>query len=1052
MPSRSTNAAQFEDKLILSQWAFEALGVSEFTQLKTWLSGEGLIGFDEEGISHYFHALALNLDMTGKISTDLLLGYDNNIVRHWKRITNHRNLIEGRTLSPKYFQYLALLFTEIYLDRYFSAPEQLLSEINQVIKTNNAGKNERDQIDEFRDNELNKLALWMATGSGKTLIMHCNLLQFQHYLKRHRQANTINRIILLTPNEGLSQQHLNEFERSNIPAVIFSKDTIGSFLHDDRVEIIDIHKLADTSGDKTVDVAAFEGRNLVLVDEGHSGASSGGEGSWMTRRNALCGNGFSFEYSATFGQAVKADRNLTQVYAKSILFDYSYRLFYNDGYGKEYRILNMEDDRHDEQRFRYLSACLLAFYQQQKVYELEPEQARTYLIEKPLWVFVGGSVKAVYQRNKRKVSDVLDVILYLAEFTSPENEARIKQILDDFLKGKAELLDEKGNDIFENTFRFLAAHGMRADAVYLDLLSTLFNSSTPARVVVENLKGTDGEIGLRLADNDYFGLINVGDASALCKLAEAQDELDVEEQPITDSIFQELDKQDSKINILLGSRKFMEGWNSWRVSTMGLLNIGRGEGTQIIQLFGRGVRLKGVDFSLKRSTASEERPPENIPLVETLNVFGVRANYMRQFEEYLQDEGLSPETQKVEFVMPVLSNLGTQKLKVIRVKDSMDYKYHGPKPGLDLPGILLMRKPVSMNWYPRLQALSSLDEPGEAAVHLNQEKLTPQHIAFLNLDQIYFELQKYKTEREWHNLNITRQAIKALLMDGNWYQLFIPPDALHYHQFSQVYRWQEIATALLKKYLHTYYNHQKAKWENEFLEYQELNPDDPNFIKEYRILVEKSRVDVINTLTEIKEAVESGQFRPIEYQRLSAIMFSQHLYQPLLYLGDGMNIEIKPVALNEGEKEFVKDLKQYYQRETNFFDGKEMYLLRNRSRGQGIGFFEAGNFYPDFILWLVDGETQHVTFVDPKGIRNVGSEDPKITFYEAIKELQNDLGEENILLNSFILSNTPLHQIPLQMENMRQDQWEERNVLFQVDDKDNYVGKLFNKLVSMAHD
>ena len=39
----------------------------------------------------------------------------------------------------------------------------------------------------------------------------------------------------------------------------------------------------------------------------------------------------------------------------------------------------------------------------------------------------------------------------------------------------------------------------------------------------------------------------------------------------------------------------MEGWNSWRVPNMGLLNIGRQEGSQIIQLLGRGVRLKGAD-------------------------------------------------------------------------------------------------------------------------------------------------------------------------------------------------------------------------------------------------------------------------------------------------------------------------------------------------------------------------------------------------------------------------------------------------------------------------
>ena len=55
--------------------------------------------------------------------------------------------------------------------------------------------------------------------------------------------------------------------------------------------------------------------------------------------------------------------------------------------------------------------------------------------------------------------------------------------------------------------------------------------------------------------------------------------------------------------MLIGSKKFTEGWSSWRVSSMGLMNIGRGEGPEIIQLFGRGVRLRGYNTSLKRSRA-----------------------------------------------------------------------------------------------------------------------------------------------------------------------------------------------------------------------------------------------------------------------------------------------------------------------------------------------------------------------------------------------------------------------------------------------------------------
>lgn len=33
--------------------------------------------------------------------------------------------------------------------------------------------------------------------------------------------------------------------------------------------------------------------------------------------------------------------------------------------------------------------------------------------------------------------------------------------------------------------------------------------------------------------------------------------------------------------------------------------------------------------------------------------------------------------------------------------------------------------------------------------------------------------------------------------------------------------------------------------------------------------------------------------------------------------------------------------------------------LRNMSRGKGVGFFEAGNFHPDFIRWMVIGGYSH---------------------------------------------------------------------------------------------
>src|ERR1700734_148960 len=319
---------KFERRLVLHRWMLHLFEADSFEKLGDSLRDPTYEGFDEENVSRFYHILKARLFERQELSADLLLGYDQNVVRYWQRITERRNR-EGNAIFPKYFQYLALLFTEIYLDRYFRDPVGLPASLNRIVAEFNADAPEADQIRPYVADELNKLAYWQATGSGKTLQMHVNILQYRRYLTLNRRDRTLNRIILLTPNEGLSKQHLGEFELSGIQAELFSKDGRGLFAGR-SVEIIDVHKLKEEMGEKTVAIDAFEGNNLVLVDEGHRGPS--GE-DWREKRTRLSEEGFSFEYSATFGQAMKAANKpaLTQEYAKCILVDYSYKYFYEDG-------------------------------------------------------------------------------------------------------------------------------------------------------------------------------------------------------------------------------------------------------------------------------------------------------------------------------------------------------------------------------------------------------------------------------------------------------------------------------------------------------------------------------------------------------------------------------------------------------------------------------------------------------------------------------------------------------------------------------------------------
>lgn len=161
-------------------------------------------------------------------------------------------------------------------------------------------------------------------------------------------------------------------------------------------------------------------------------------------------------------------------------------------------------------------------------------------------------------------------------------------------------------------------------------------------------------------------------------------------------------------------------------------------------------------------------------------------------------------------------------------------------------------------------------------------------------------------------------------------------------------------------------------------------------------------------------------------------------------------IKCNAVVVNEGERDFVRDLRRFHQNNLGFFADKELYLLRNQSRGRGIGFFEAGNFYPDFILWMLNEGKQYVTFVDPKGLRNLeGPDDPKIRFYRTIKELETRLGDPEVVLNSFIISQTPHQQVRWWDGGMSAADLERRHVLFRGADGTLNLRAIFNRLLAM---
>jgi len=127
---------------------------------------------------------------------------------------------------------------------------------------------------------------------------------------------------------------------------------------------------------------------------------------------------------------------------------------------------------------------------------------------------------------------------------------------------------------------------------------------------------------------------------------------------------------------------------------------------------------------------------------------------------------------------------------------------------------------------------------------------------------------------------------------------------------------------------------------------------------------------------------------------------------------------------------------------------RSLYLLRNAdTKAKGLGFALAGNFYPDFLLWLVDEETGHqsLSFLDPKGIRNLDLDDPKFGLFQEVKKLETEIGNGTLSLNAFILSETDFGDL-INSRRVNRADLEARNVLFMERTGAAYLTEMFARL------
>jgi len=980
-----------EKYLVLSKYLLSLFGVKDFRDLQEKLK-DAPVTVDSDGRTHFVNILRSSFEGLRKdvIPEETLLRYDEEIQHYVRKINSKREPV-----SLKYFQYLAVLFAEIVLDNLKNRKIEFLCDLNEFLQ---GYKQEQDiaLIDKFTEEDLNKLAFWMATGSGKTLIMHINYHQFFGY-----KLFSPDNIILITPNEGLSKQHFDELQKSGIPSRLYEGElsSHGLFRDEREVLVIEMTKFVEEKKGSgvTLPVDVFEGKNLIFVDEGHKGRKSE-EQKWARLRHRLAEKGFVFEYSATFGQILSESNEETlKEYAKSIILDYSYKHFYLDGYGKDFSVLNVKQAKISEQDFQetMFVANLLSFYEQLLVYEENKLKAEEHNLEKPLWIFVGTTVT-----GKEEESDVVQIVDFIKRVM--QDDAWVRKKAEDILNGDTPLKDDDDEDIFKNRFGYLKRSGVDFDDVYRRIFAG------KGKFGIYELKNAEGEFGLKISENNYFGVIYIGDVSGFEKQLEKKG-ISVEQDAASGSLFDAIKKEGSTVNILIGSKKFIEGWDTWRVSSMGLLNIGKGQGPQIIQLFGRGVRLKGKGMSLKRS---DDTSP--VRFLEMLNIYGIKADYLSTFLEAIRKEDVEFETIEIP-----IKPQHEEKWKTLYTLTKDEKKRFEEQEILRF-GIDNSINHFTIDLLPKV-SMYLARERKEEGIEIEQIKAEVQAmtlkediVELLDWDRVWGELYDYRIVRGYWNLVLDRGGLESLLLSDR-YEILAMPDVLEVKTEDDMRRVEDVATLVIKKYMDLFYRKYAKRFETENLRYATVGKqltlslfEKPGNEYSYTVQIDKREKELIEEVRKL--AKDLNKLLKEDSKTLPRIYFDKHLYVPILLQSKRIN-RISPVGLVESEEDFIKGLRCHLKKNKDELLGLEVYVLRNYP-SSGVGFFNLSGFYPDFIMWVKNGKKQTMVFIDPKGLEHTkGLDDEKIKLKDDIKQLEQNLGKQNMVLESFILSKTPYHKL-----------------------------------------
>jgi hypothetical protein len=868
-------------------------------------------------IERYTGGLGLDEKILKKIQNDLKI-YNNFVTKYQ----------EKKEIKLRYYQILALYFTEWYFDH--------ISE------------------DEYKEYSKNQLAYWMATGSGKTIVMHLNILQ---YIRRLRSFDQLD-LIVTTPLVNLINQHvreinpwvdfLNQRYKNKIQLKI---ETTATLLNKDK-KYVNYFTLPENS----------RIQRLVLVDEAHIGLSSGGEKEFKHLRERLNQrNSFLYEYSATFSNL---SIELEEEYKKSIIYNYDYRHFFEDGYGKDFYLKEIGTEvfaNEDEEINKNLDENFSKIDEKLNIwksgdYRLSPDlfgYSKTLFPDKPLIAFMGRTVEDPKDESGEgyETADIKKIINYLASLT-----------------------DEKRR-----------------------LYKNVFNNAVAGQLTLSQNKDVVDEILISYGDGEYFGIINVGNGDGF--LSRIDNPL-VQKRKISlldkKYLFQNIDNKESPINVLIGSRKFAEGWNCFRVSVIGLINLGTAKGNKIVQIFGRGVRLNGFNNDGKRLNKNHysnyEQSEDSILKLETLVILSLKKSYLQTFTDDVLSELEIPITYGPYLVTPSIIKLSDsevdfetykQKLPIAKLSGKkIEYKQIIFKPNLVIDfcyidsndlvkKTLKLSFKINLDW--RIDKNNDGDNVKEKILSLISEY--PYLINQNTLDKILADLTEYN---QIDCVSVHEDGVVSKIDFMNFIEHIdqihvnknqIDIDKEHINKICQVILEESIK--ILMNRINYNINSSNYIYDKELRQStDELKGD---FIDKYYVTKVYKKGGM--TETQLKEHIARSE--EVIEEKINGLKLENlfyHIYEPVLREDCIFDdpLRISPAGLNPGEEKFIKDVNEYISKLKTTRPELEFYLMRNVESLKSIGIYldnDSQIFYPDFIFWVINNEnnTVYINYVDPKG-------------------------------------------------------------------------------------